>query len=307
MKSPHIFEAVVLLISAGWAKNTTTSFVDVCDNGNQVCSALPSTISVIDIAPLLNNSTELEKSAVRNLIGAACRTWGMFYIKNHGLETLTEDFELEMKNFFQSSKAVKNSIRRQADNSRGFADDELTKQKTDMKEIFDVGHKPVRNLPDDAVQNRMLDGYNQWPIGDSLVSFRSTVESYYDVCSDLAATLLSAISNDLGVSPTILEKSFEEHTSFLRLNYYPVFHQSKNEESALGINRHTDAGVLTLLYQDSNSALEVYSGSKEDNNDGVWVSVDPIPGCLAVNVCDMLQVRLDEQLCTPLPFVISDL
>ena len=284
----------MLFISSVWASNITTSFVDVCDNGNQVCSVLPSTISVIDIAPLLNNSTELEKSAVRNLIGAACRTWGMFYITNHGLETISKDFEREMKIFFQSSKAVKNSIRRQIDNSRGFADDELTKQKTDLKEIFDVGHKPVRNLPDDAVQNRMLDGYNQWPVGDNLVNFRGTVESYYDVCSDLAATLLSAMSYDLGVSPTILEKSFEEHTSFLRLNYYPVLHQSKNDYLALGINRHTDAGVLTLLFQDSNSALEVYSGSKEDNNDGVWVPVDPIPGCLAINVCDMLQVYLDN-------------
>jgi isopenicillin N synthase-like dioxygenase len=306
MKSPRIIEVVVLFISSVWARNITTSFVDVCDNGNQVCNALPSTISVIDIAPLLNNSTELEKSAVRNLIGAACRTWGMFYITNHGLETISKDFEREMKIFFQSSKAVKNSIRRQVDNSRGFADDELTKQKTDLKEIFDVGHKPVRNLPDDAVQNRMLDGYNQWPVGDNLVNFRGIVESYYDVCSDLAATLLSAMSYDLGVSPTILEKSFEEHTSFLRLNYYPVLHQSKNDDLALGINRHTDAGVLTLLFQDSNSALEVYSGSKEDNNDGVWVPVDPIPGCLAINVCDMLQVRLDKQSHTYLSFTIYE-
>jgi isopenicillin N synthase-like dioxygenase len=301
MKSPRIFEVFVLLISSVWAKNTSTSFVDVCDNGNQVCSALPSTISVIDILPLLNNSTELEKSAVRNLIGAACRTWGMFYIKNHGLETIAKDFELEMKNFFHSSKTVKNSIRRQADNSRGFADDELTKQKTDMKEIFDVGHKPVRNLPDDAAENRMLDGYNQWPISDNLLNFRGTVESYYDVCSNLAATLLSAISYDLGVSPTILGKSFEEHTSFLRLNYYPILHESKSHDLVLGINRHTDAGVLTLLHQDSNSALEVYSGSKEDNNDGVWVPVDPIPGCLAVNVCDMLQVQFDKHPHTSLP------
>ena len=290
MKPPHVFAVIVLLISLALAKNTTTSFVDVCDNGNQICSVLPSSISVIDIAPLLNNSTELEKSAVRNLIGTACRTWGMFYIKNHGLETISKNFELEMRKFFQSSKAVKNSIRRRADNSRGFADDELTKQKADAKEIFDVGHKPVHHLPDDALQNRMLDGYNQWPIGENLVTFRGTIESYYDLCSNLAATLLSAMSHDLGVDPTILEKPFAEHTSFLRLNYYPILRQQKEEELVLGINRHTDAGVLTLLYQDSNSALEVYSGSKEDNNDGVWIPVDPIEGCLAINVCDMLQV-----------------
>ena len=56
--------------------------------------------------------------------------------------------------------------------------------------------------------------------------------------------------------------------------------------------RHTDAGVLTILLQDNaHSALQVYSGSKEDFGDGEWVNVDPVPGALTVNIGDMLQVR----------------
>lgn len=50
------------------------------------------------------------------------------------------------------------------------------------------------------------------------------------------------------------------------------------------------AGALTIILQDGNSALEVYSGSKQDAGDGEWVPVDPVPGALTINTGDMLVV-----------------
>ena len=44
-----------------------------------------------------------------------------------------------MKLFFDSPQNVKNSIKRTESNSRGFADDELTKRLKDVKEILDIG------------------------------------------------------------------------------------------------------------------------------------------------------------------------
>lgn len=278
---------LIVVYSSG---NSTTS-QDTCGNDQGVCIAVRNGLQVIDVSPLLSNSSDVEKLVVRNLIGTACRTWGMFYIVNHGTEDASKAFEEQSRIFFESPVSVKNSVRRLVNNSRGFADDELTKQKVDMKEIFDMGHKPVQDLADDAPENRMLDGYNQWPVGPHLQEFRSTVESYYLACSDLASVLLNAMSLDLGIDPDIFQNAFREHTSFLRLNYYPVSSHPDTIEGSLGISRHTDAGVLTLLLQDSNAALEVYSGSKEDHGDGIWVPVDPIEGALAINVCDMLQVR----------------
>ena len=269
--------------------NSSTS-LDSSGHGEGVCTAARTGLQVIDVSPLLIKSTEIDKQIVRNLIGTACRTWGMFYIVNHGTEEVSKAFEEQAKSFFESSSSVKNAVRRQANNSRGFADDELTKRKVDVKEIFDMGHKPVQSLPDDAEENRMLDGHNQWPVGPNLENFRSVVESYYEACSDLASILLHAMSLDLGIDPDVFHSAFQDHTSFLRLNYYPVPPQSEVCKESLGISRHTDAGVLTLLLQDTNSALEVYSGSKEDHGDWAWVPVDPVEGALAVNVCDMLQV-----------------
>ena len=38
-----------------------------------------------------------------------------------------------------------------------------TKQVMDLKEMYDVGHCPRPELPADAPENVVLDGYNQWP------------------------------------------------------------------------------------------------------------------------------------------------
>ena len=261
-----------------------------CIDENQVCLNIEAGIQIIDVSPLFGNSTEEAKRAVKSAIGAACRGWGMFYIINHGTEVIAKDFIEHVRLFFDSPKELKNSVRRQANNSRGFADNEFTKQKIDTKEIFDVGHKPFPDLEDDAIENIMLDGYNQWPVGPGLENFQQIVENYYSACSELAAVLLSAIASDLGIDPQIFEDAFSNHTSFLRMNYYPVFNREESSSDFLGVNRHTDAGVLTLLMQDMNSALEIYSGTKQDNDDGTWIHVDPVPGGLAINVCDMLQV-----------------
>eukprot|EP01050_Picozoa_sp_SAG11_P014800 SAG11_NODE_1859_length_4157_cov_6.963282_3_plen_96_part_00 len=49
------------------------------------------------------------------------------------------DFEKQMKAFFSQPKTVKQQVRRTAKNSKGWYDDELTKQRVDWKEGFDVG------------------------------------------------------------------------------------------------------------------------------------------------------------------------
>ena len=42
--------------------------------------------------------------------------------------------------------------------------------------------------------------------------------------------------------------------------------------------------------QDETAALEVYSGSNQDNGDGKWIPVDPVEGALTINTGDMLMV-----------------
>ena len=245
---------------------------------------------VIDIS-FLTHSNSKERQEVITKIGVAARKWGFFHIVNHGIKpSLINAFREQMLLFFDLPSSDKRMIKRQVDNSRGFADDEFTKQKIDMKEIFDVGG---RKESDHVV----LDGFNQWPAESLLPNFRTTIEAYYDACEIVAARILQAMSEDLGVDNTIFIEAFKDHSSFLRLNMYPVVKNSVNDtgESFLGISRHTDAGVLTLLLQDMNVAsLEVYSGSKEDFGDGEWVPVVPVLDAITINTGDMLQIYSND-------------
>lgn len=76
----------------------------------------------------------------------------------------------------------------------------------------------------------------------------------------------------LGVDPKSMRRYFNEKsdTSFCRLNYYPIYRETRGGQ--LGVGPHSDAGVLTVLLQDENvSSLQV-------EKDGKFHDVTPIPG-----------------------------
>ena len=100
-----------------------------------------------------------------------------------------------------------------------------------------------------------------------------------------------------------LRRSFEPtHTSFLRLNYYPVPEQSNEspvfQNEQLDINHHTDAGALTILLQDDQAGLEVH-------RDNQWHLVEPRRDALVVNISDIVQVWSNDQYRASLHRVIA--
>ena len=250
-----------------------------------------STPPIIDVGALLQPHPSPHRESVVREIGAACRLWGFFHASNHGIPPeLISAFQGQMKSFFALPLSSKLEIKRTANNSRGFANDELTKQLKDSKEIVDLGG------PHESDGRVVLDGTNQWPDPSTLPLFRPIVEQYYAACEGVAARILDALSVDLGVDSQVFTSSFLNHSSFLRLNHYPVRSAidfaiaADSGTPLLGISRHTDAGVLTVLLQDDVSSLQVYSGSKQDADDGVWVPVSPVDGALTINTGDMLQI-----------------
>jgi isopenicillin N synthase-like dioxygenase len=91
-----------------------------------------------------------------------------------------------------------------------------------MKEVFDFGHAPHPELPDDDAANWTQDGFNRWPDARLCPEFRPTMQEYFRACERVAFTLLEAIAESLGVPPDLLTRDFVgRHTSFVRLNYYP--------------------------------------------------------------------------------------
>eukprot|EP01038_Epipyxis_sp_PR26KG_P010876 gene10876-14595_t len=275
---------------------------------------------IIDIYPLLHNISYSMKRSTLDEIGIATTRWGFFHIINHGInETFIDEVIDQMKTFFKLPLEEKKLVERTESNSRGYTNQEYTKQRLDKKEVLDIGiFHPYDKvlLSDQGWSDQLLDGINQWPTTNKTshfdpIRFKFVMEEYFNHCTTLSNLLFHAIISNIlcmdNEEIDIESKFFQYHTSFLRLNYYPISNlwqtcqlsdvescnipDNEDDSKSLGISRHTDAGGLTILLQDINcSSLQVYSGSKQDNNDGEWVKVDPVKNGLTINTGDMLQV-----------------
>jgi isopenicillin N synthase-like dioxygenase len=226
--------------------------------------------------PVIDLAEPLAPRTVR-AIGAACRDWGFFQAVGHGVEPrLIASVQRQMRAFFAQPLAAKQAIVRSAQNPWGFYDRELTRHTPDWKQIYDVG--PASG---DAI-------VPQWPA--ALPEFRPAIEGFYDACSGVSMRILRAIASSLGMPAGALDACFQpEHTSFLRLNYYPKCPTPERPADAsvarvghLGVNHHTDAGAVTVLFQDQ-PGLEVF-------HQETWQLVEPLPDALVINIGDIVQV-----------------
>ena len=234
-------------------------------------------IPVIDIS-------SLDEPETLRALDEACRYWGFFQVVNHGIDTeILEALNEKSRAFFAMPREDKQSIARTADNPWGYFDQELTKNTPDWKEVFDYGPAEVSS----AAAEPLL--VPQWP--RFVPGFKAAVLAYYQACEQVAFDLLGAIARNLGTEPRVLAQAFRpRHTSFIRLNYYPVCPRPSNPEAAqppndgyLGVNHHTDAGALTVLHQGDEPGLEVFK-------DGAWHLVALRPEALVVNIGDIVQV-----------------
>jgi hypothetical protein len=209
------------------------------------------------------------RTVVVDEIAAACLAWGFFQIIGHGVDAaLVERAMEETRAFFAAPKAAKRALSRSRENPWGFYDRELTKNARDKKEIFDIG-------PDagGALVEGPFSGATPWPSWRP--GFEPAMRAYFAACAEASAGLMSVVYEGLGARVSSLHDAFgADHTSFLRLNHYPVDDPLAGEagDSAdLGIHHHTDAGALALLVQNDVNGLQVYS-------DGLWHDVRPLAG-----------------------------
>jgi len=237
-------------------------------------SSFGSSIPVIDLA-------DNPGSAISDQVAQACAKWGFFQIVGHDVDSrLIQSVMDEARSFFSQPKDVKRGLLRTKENPWGFYDRELTKNVRDKKEIFDIGPSLVPHL----ASLDPFTGKTPWPA--SLPGFEQTMRRYFSECERVSARLMEIVSVGLAAPKNGLRKYFEPaHTSFLRLNYYPVADpMGESAEGAdLGVHHHTDAGALTVLLQDDVKGLQVY-------RDGAWYGVTPLKGAFVVNIGDMIQV-----------------
>ncbi|KAG8471317.1 hypothetical protein KFE25_009738 [Diacronema lutheri] len=249
---------------------------------------------VIDISPLAaraHTPAEPLDGATVAQIRDACSKWGFFYVRGHGVAPeLLARFEAQQAAFFALPAELKRALKRGRTNSKGWYDDELTKNKRDWKEGFDLGAQ------DGHLDGVGLDGFNQWPSGaHGLPLFEPTCRAYFAAAHDVAMVLARAMAQGLGMPPDHFDREFARHSSYLRLNYYPPCPEPNAHRC---ISPHTDAGALTVLTQSEVRSLQV-------ELDGEWFDVPPVPGTFVINTGDVMQVWSNGLYRAPLHRVIA--
>ena len=252
-------------------------------------------IPVIDLSDISSSPTPIVKQ-----VASACSEWGFFQVLNHGVpKNLIECVWDETHRFFELPRQAKLKILRSKENPRGYYDRELTKNTRDLKEVFDFGGITHPELPDDHPNNRdMVNGHNLWPT--ELPNFKSTMLEYFGACENLAMQLLELFCLGLDSSVDTMLASFKpNHTSFVRLNYYPLHDPLETEVAStvtelgdMALHHHSDAGALTILLQDEVGGLQVFAKDK-------WWDIEPMLDALVINTADMMQVWSNDRYRAP--------
>ncbi|KAJ7946017.1 2-oxoglutarate and Fe(II)-dependent oxygenase superfamily protein [Quillaja saponaria] len=252
-------------------------------------------IPSIDLSPLYtqkagDSDSVSEPNSIEGLvkeIGSACKQWGFFQVINHGVPLdKRQRIEASARQFFSQSFEEKRKIRRDAVKVLGYYDTEHTKNVRDWKEVFDFTVEeptlvPASLEPDDK---QVTQWYNQWP--ECPPDLREACQEYAQEMVNLANKLMELIALSLGLPAKRFHEFFIDQTSFIRLNHYPP---CPSPHLALGVGRHKDAGILTILAQDDVGGLEV-----KRKSDGEWVLVKPTPDSYIINVGDIIQVWSNE-------------
>lgn len=240
-------------------------------------------VPIIDIAGITKNASGKEARQAVQEIAKACRDWGFFQVVNHGVsDALIESVWQQTRAFFAAAPFIKDEILRTRENPWGYYNNELTKNQRDKKEVFDFttdGTDPIYKAE------------NRWPNIDDIGSdFSDTMRAYLGACTLLALNLLEAFCVGLDLPADFMRRDFaENHTGFIRLNFYPVADPLKSGNgnslpvADMGVHHHTDAGALTVLLQDDVGGLQVY-------RDGYWHDIPSAPGAFVINTGDMMQV-----------------
>lgn len=139
----------------------------------------------------------------------------------------------------------------------------------DLKEFWHVGRETAQ------ARGPLFD--NLWPA--EVPAFRGHALALFAAFEGFGGKVLRAIGAHLGLADGQLERAARDGNSVLRLLHYPA-----GDFSGLSLRAspHEDINAVTLLLGAEEAGLEVLG------RDGQWLSVNPPPGAVVVNIGDML-------------------
>jgi isopenicillin N synthase-like dioxygenase len=209
-------------------------------------------------------------------IDGACREFGFFAIRNHGVSDELREAVIRVAiDFFGRSDAEKGRVALTNGGPawRGWfpLGGELTSGVPDLKEGYYFG----RELP---VDRRPMHGPNIWPAEPA--PFRSVITEWMDTMEPLAQRVLSLMAEGLGLAPDFFRNGLtSDPTPLFRIFRYPP--HPADAADRWGVAEHSDYGLLTLLAHDGTAGLQVKVGDQ-------WIDAPHDPDLIICNLGDML-------------------
>jgi isopenicillin N synthase-like dioxygenase len=254
-------------------------------------------IPLLDLSRL--DAGEAARAAFLADLRTAAREVGFFYLSGHGVEPdLLRDLVGLSRRFFALPETEKLAIEMvNSPHFRGYnrVAWERTRGTPDWREQIDIGaERPVLTREPGGPAWARLQGPNQWPA--KLPELRPAVLRWQSAAIEVLARLLRAFALALGQSAGALEPLYRDEPHHLvKLIRYPGRDATASEQ---GVGAHKDAGLLTLLLQDTQGGLQV------ETADG-WIDVTPRPGTFVVNIGELLELASDGYLRATLHRVVA--
>ena len=170
----------------------------------------------------------------------------------------------------------------------------LTCLSTDRKETFSIQYDP-RLDPETGPQSEEDQRRNQeryalhdsfWEGVSQLGGFQAVMITFWQRRLALARKLCRIFALSLDLPEDYLDSVITHPGADAVCLHYPgtdLGSDNTNKEIDVGIGSHTDIQCFTLLWQDTCGGLQLLSST------GQWLSAQPIPGTIVVNIADFLQ------------------
>lgn len=230
------------------------------------------------IAPVSFRTYETDFAAFSRALGDSFRRYGFAVLSDYDLDQSRIDAALDAsRRFFALPDAVKKAYVVGKGGQRGYIPFGIETAKGadhyDLKEFWHMG----RDLPPGHPYRAVMPD-NVWPA--EIPEFHERIAWLYNALDAMGAKVLQAIASYLGLERHLFDEPVAFGNSVLRLLHYPPIPQ---DATGVRAGAHGDINAITLLLGAEEGGLEVL------DRDGQWLAINPPPGCLVINIGDMLE------------------
>ncbi|XVF21598.1 hypothetical protein REPUB_Repub12eG0103600 [Reevesia pubescens] len=221
------------------------------------------TVPVID---LCENRTDTLQQILK-----ASQEFGLFQVINHGVpEQIISDTRSVLKEFFETPAEEMRSLF--SEEPRRFKI--ITSSSSSNTFWRENLRHPCHPLEECS---------KFWP--EKPVRYREVIAACSIEAKKLGLRILELLCEGLGIESRYFENDLSEDLTLSVNNYPPC----PDPSLTLGIPRHCDPNLLSILHQGEVCGLQVFK-------DGEWISVEPLPNAFVINIGYQLQIISNNKL-----------